>query len=291
MMGEFPTVLITGGDGQLATALRPTFADAYRVVAVGKSDMDVADPKVVTTYIDSLQPKLVLHTAAFTDVDACEEDKPLAYQVNTVGSENVASACARAKVPLIAFSTDYVFDGQKGSPYTEADEPDPLNTYGRSKLEGERRILTIHRDATIVRTGWLYSNTGRNFVLSILSQCDRKPEHLTVVDDQVGSPTWVGNLAAQVRALADHPIRGVVHATSQGEISWCGFTRALLDQLQSDIPVKAITTAELGRPAKRPANSALDNSRLREAGVDVMPTWQAGLVSFVNQYRAAGVAK
>lgn len=290
-MGELPTVLITGGKGQLATALRPTFADAYRVVSVGKGDMDVTDPKVVTTYIDSLQPKLVLHTAAFTDVDACEEDKPRAYQVNTVGSENVASACARAKVPLIACSTDYVFDGRKGQPYTEDDEPDPVNTYGRSKLEGERRILTIHREATVVRTGWLYSNTGRNFVLSILAQCEKEPEQLTVVDDQIGSPTWVGNLAAQVRALADHPIRGVVHATSRGEISWCGFTRALLDQLRITIPVHEITTAELGRPAKRPAYSALDNARLREAGIDVMPTWQEGLASFINQYRAAGVAK
>lgn len=290
-MAERRTVLIAGGEGQLAKALAAAFADVYRVAAPGHTDMDVSDARAVTTYIDSLQPALVLHAAAYTDVDGCESNKPLAYQVNAVGSENVASACARANVRLIAFSTDYVFDGAKNEPYTEADDPNPINAYGRSKLEGERRILTIHRDASVMRTGWLYGGEGRNFLTAIVGQIREGKRELRVVADQVGGPTSVGMLARQVRKLAEADVRGVFHATASGATTWFTFAKEIAERLNPAVSVVPISSEELNRPAPRPAYSVLDNARLRSEHLDIMPAWEDGLGAVLESMKVEGATR
>jgi len=290
MSTEAQPILITGGRGQLAGALGEALAARYKVVSPGRDDMDVTDSEAVRSYIDSLQPGLVLHTAAATDVDGCESEKPRAYQVNVLGSENVATTCAKADVPLIALSTDYVFDGSASEPYSETAEPNPINVYGRSKLEGEERIMTTYPTATVVRTSWLYGGTKRSFVASVLEQVDSGAKELRVVKDQVGSPTWIGNLAEQIACLAETPLPGIVHAAAHGAVSWYEFTVALLEELSIDMPVRPISTPELNRPAPRPQYSALANSRLAAAELDAMPDWREGLKQFASQYKAAKVS-
>ena len=233
-------VLITGAGGQLGAALAEAFPDAD---ALTRADWDVTRPRtdLVT------QCYLVLHAAAWTDVDGAEADPEGAARVNVEGTRNVVALGA----PVVYFSTDYVFDGSKAEPYVESDEPRPLSVYGRTKLEGEREV----REGWIVRSSWLFGWTSKNFVRTML-ELGSKQDEVAVVDDQRGSPTFVGHLAEATKAVLELP-HGTYHVAAGGECTWAEFAEAIFEEAGLDCRVRRITTAELGRPAPRPANSVL----------------------------------
>jgi dTDP-4-dehydrorhamnose reductase len=249
-------VLITGAGGQLGAALREAFPDAD---ARTHAQLDVTRPIEQVT-----QCYLVLHAAAWTDVDGAEADPAGAERVNVAGTRNVVALGA----PVVYYSTDYVFDGGKRDPYVEADEPNPLSVYGRTKLAGEREI----RDGWIIRSSWLFGWTGRNFVRTML-ELGRERDAVRVVDDQVGSPTYVGHLAEATRELLDLP-QGIWHVSAGGECTWAEFAREIFGQAGIDCEVVPITTEELGRPAPRPAYSVL---RSEPEGAPRLPHWREGL--------------
>ena len=257
-------VLITGAGGQLGRALQEAFA-RDDVVALSREDWDVTDPPGDT--VSQGQFDLVLHTAAWTDVDGAEADPQGAAAVNVGGTANAASLGA----PLVTFSTDYVFDGRKGEPYVESDGPSPLSAYGRTKLHGE---AAAGADAWIVRTSWLFGPTGHNFVRTMLRLAGER-EEVAVVDDQRGCPTYVGHLAAAVRELVDgDAARGVWHLSADGECTWADFAEAIFEEAGLDCRVRRITTDEIARPAPRPANSVLRSER---PGAPTLPHWREGL--------------
>lgn len=232
-----------------------------------------ADPRDVTEPIDA-QPDLVLHAAAWTDVDAAESSPDEARRVNVEGTRNVVAL----GVPVVYFSTDYVFDGRKGSPYVESDEPSPLSVYGRTKLEGEREI----RDGWIVRSSWLFGHTGKNFVRTMLDLGQRQ-ESIRVVGDQRGCPTYVGDLAEATKRVLELP-QGTYHVAADGDCTWAEFAEAIFEELHFTCRVIPISSRELGRPAPRPAYSVLrsehpETPRLRhwrESLSEYLETW-AGL--------------
>jgi dTDP-4-dehydrorhamnose reductase len=253
-------VLITGAGGQLGRALAEEFA-GDEVTALTRGDWDVTLPLVL-----SGPPDLVLHSAAWTDVDGAEADPQGAAAVNVGGTRHAAELGA----PLVAFSTDYVFDGRKGSPYVESDRANPLSAYGRTKLYAEG---AAGEDALIVRSSWLFGPTGHNFVRTML-RLGRERDEVAVVDDQVGCPTYVGHLAAAVRGLADRSERGLWHLAADGECSWLELARAIFEEAGIECRVHPIATAELGRPAPRPAYSVLRSER---EGAPRLPHWREGL--------------
>lgn len=263
--GRRRRVLITGAGGQLGQALAATFA-SEDVVALGHEDWDVAYPAG-----DAVRERdfdLVLHTAAWTDVDGAEADPQGATAVNVGGTANVAAL----GVPLVVFSTDYVFDGSKHTPYIESDGPNPLSAYGRSKLHGE----AVAGDAWIVRTSWLFGPTGHNFVRTML-RVGRERDQVAVVDDQRGCPTFVGHLSAAVRELVDKDLpRGPWHLAADGDCTWADFAEAIYEEAGIECRVRRITTDELGRPAPRPAYAVLRSER---EGAPVLPHWRDGLVA------------
>jgi dTDP-4-dehydrorhamnose reductase len=212
----------------------------------------------------SAEADLVLHAAAWTDVDGAESDPAGAGLVNVEGTRNVAALGA----PLAYFSSDYVFEGSKREPYVESDEPRPLSVYGRTKLEGEREV----REGWIVRSSWLFAPTGTNFVRTMLRLAEERDE-LSVVADQVGCPTYVGHLAEATRELLSLP-GGVWHLAADGECSWAEFARSIFEEAGVDCRVREITTEEFGRPAPRPAYSVLRSER---PGAPRLPHWREGL--------------
>jgi len=251
-------VLITGGSGQLGRELVDVFDGA---VVTDESSLDITDRDATVGAITSLGPDVIVHTAAWTDVDGCEADTARAMQVNALGTRHVADGARRVGAHVVYVSTDYVFDGTKPVPYDEWDLPAPRSVYGRSKLGGEREL---DPGATIVRTSWLFGRHGSNFVKTIL----RATGELRVVDDQRGCPTAAADLAAVVRQLAVGRLPGVFHVTNQGHTTWFEFARDILIAADDDpARVVPISTAELGRPAPRPANSVLDNAALRLIGI------------------------
>jgi dTDP-4-dehydrorhamnose reductase len=256
-----PRVLITGAAGQLGEALREVFPEAE---ARGRDDFDVTDPS------PGEPPDLVLHAAAWTDVDGAEEDPASAERVNVVGTRNVVALGA----PVVYFSTDYVFDGSKKAPYVESDPPAPLSAYGRTKLEGEREV----RAGWILRSSWLFGPTGENFVRTMLA-LSKEHEEVRVVADQRGSPTFVGHLAAASVRILELPY-GTYHVAAEGDCTWAEFAHAIFHETRSSCRVIPITSAEAGRPARRPAYSVL---RTEHPETPRLPHWRDGLAACLDR--------
>jgi dTDP-4-dehydrorhamnose reductase len=262
--GRRRRVLITGAGGQLGHALRQAFA-GEDVFPLTRADWDVTSPPSDTVSQGGFD--LVLHAAAWTDVDGAEADPQGAAAVNVGGTAHVAAL----KAPLVAYSSDYVFDGRKRSPYLESDGPNPLSAYGRTKLHGE---AAAGRGAWVVRTSWLFGATGHNSLRTLL-RLGAERDEVAVVDDQRGSPTYVGHLAEATRALVDGDLpRGLWHVAADGDCTWADFAEAIFEEAGLPCRVQRITTAELGRPAPRPAYSVLRSER---AGAPRLPDWREGL--------------
>jgi dTDP-4-dehydrorhamnose reductase len=254
-LGTRPDILITGGEGQLGRALREVFPGAD---APGRGAFDVTSPS------EAFSPGLVLHAAAWTDVDGAEREAVEAERVNVLGTRNVVALGA----PVVYFSTDYVFDGAKRAPYVESDEPRPMSVYGRTKLAGEAEV----GEGWVIRSSWLYGPTGRNFVRTMLSVAAGR-EEVRVVDDQRGSPTYVGHLARATAEVLRLP-HGLYHVAGDGECTWAEFAEAIFAEAGLRCRVVRVTSAELGRPARRPSYSVL---RSENPGTPRLPHWRDGL--------------
>jgi dTDP-4-dehydrorhamnose reductase len=250
--------LITGAGGQLGQALLEEFSPDG-AVGLTRAEWDVELPPP-----DGLSPQVVLHAAAWTNVDGAEDDPQGAAAANVGGTANVAAL----GVPLVYYSTDYVFDGHKREPYVESDGPNPQSAYGRTKLHGE---AAAGERAWIVRSSWLFGPTGQNFVRTMLRLAEERDE-VAVVDDQRGSPTYVGHLASATRQVLALP-RGVYHVAAEGDVTWADFAEAIFEEAGLRTRVRRITTQELGRPAPRPAYSVLRS----EKGAPTLPHWREGL--------------
>jgi len=298
--GSAMTVLVTGLGGQLGTALAAAASDAgIPVSLVGQPTFEFDRPETITRAFAQASPDLVINTAAYTAVDAAETDAEAAFCANRDGPALLAGLCRAADVPLIHVSTDYVFDGTKGAPYLETDPVAPLGVYGASKLAGERAVLESGARALVVRTSWLYSDTGRNFVRTMLA-ASRRTRSLRVVGDQKGCPTTAADLAAALLAIAarikaegwQERFVGVVHAAGTGSTTWHGLALALFEEATrhgvSAPDIVPIRTDEWPTPTRRPADSRLDCTRLADVFGVTLPPWRDGLRRTVDRLALQG---
>ncbi|MDP9118006.1 MAG: dTDP-4-dehydrorhamnose reductase [Actinomycetota bacterium] len=275
--------LITGSYGQLGTDLQAVLAGSPQdqVRAVDVDVLDITDSGAVGAMIAQFAPDVVLNAAAYTAVDAAETHEELAYRVNATGPAVLAAAVGNHGGRLIHVSTDYVFPGDGERPYEVDDETGPKSAYGRTKLAGELAVRELLPDTShVVRTAWVYGATGANFVKT-MARLEREHDTVSVVDDQRGSPTWSADLARALVELARSGApAGTYHCTGGGDTTWCGFTKAIFEELGAD-PARVLptTTGAFPRPAPRPAYSVLSDSAWRAAGLTPMPAWRDALAS------------
>lgn len=288
-----PVILLTGADGQIGWELRRALAPLGRVAAMRRAELDLADPAGIRGTVRSVAPGLIVNAAAYTAVDRAEEEPELAHRVNAEAPGVLAEEAARTGALLVHYSTDYVFDGEKRSPYVETDTPAPVNAYGRSKLEGEEAVRASGARHLILRTSWIYGARGSNFLRTML-RLAREREELRVVSDQTGSPTW-SRMVAEATALALGSLRresdllgnaaavsGTYHLTAAGETSWHAFAERILatdprreeQRCRSVVP---ISTAEYPTPARRPARSVLSCERFADTFGLRLPQWEEQL--------------
>lgn len=282
-------VMVIGAGGMLGRDLVPALAAAgheaiaadLRPVEGVTLTLDMTDRAALAGAIATECPDAIALLAAFTDVDGAEQDEAAAYRVNALGPWNVALEARAHDLPLLYVSTDYVFDGQKGSSYDEYDSPNPQSVYGRSKRAGEIHVERLCPRHFIARTSWLYGHHGKNFVETMLKAAAERPE-LRVVHDQWGAPTWTVDLAATIVRLLGSDRYGTYHVTGQGATTWFDFAQEILRQGGLATPVYPQTTQELNRPAPRPAYSVLRNRALDLGGFIAMPRWQDSLRSYMK---------
>jgi dTDP-4-dehydrorhamnose reductase len=278
-------ILLFGSNGQLARDLALRLAE-HTVVPRTHEQLDIRDAETVTRSVSESNPDFIINTAAYHRVDDCEDHPELAFGVNAAGVYNLARAAQLHKSVLVHFSTDYVFDGSKALPYTEADRPNPLSIYGMSKLAGERLIERYCEKYFILRTCGLYgaggsASKGGNFVRSILRAAENK-KPLRVVDDQIVTPTSTADLAHKVSELIEHNAYGIYHMTNTGECSWFDFAHEILRLGGISAEVTPVSAQEFGANAQRPAYSVLDNARLRALGISDFRTWHEALAEFLR---------
>ena len=279
-------ILVIGRNGQVSRALQSRLAGMGELIVRGSDQLDLARPELIRSPIDALRPDLIINAAAHTAVDQAEHEPELAFAINATAPGILAQTAADLGVPLVHYSTDYVFDGHKPEPYTEDDAPNPLSVYGRSKLAGEEAIRQTAGQHLILRTSWVYSTEGRNFLLTMQRLLQEKPQ-LRVVADQIGAPTWAGTIADSTARLIERwradqcGAWGTYHLTARGETSWFGFAQAigehLIEQHKSCAEIEPIPSSAYPTPAPRPLNSRLDCTRLlQEWGVS-QPDWKTAL--------------
>lgn len=280
----------------MGSALLRAVPPAGEVYAPTSQQLDISSEMQVAEAFAEFGPELVINAAAYTNVDQAEIDRTTARAVNAAGPANLARACKRAGSSLIHLSTDYVFSGDGQRPYREIDATEPINLYGESKLAGERAITEILQEHLILRVSWVFSDTGNNFVKTMLGLCDR--QELSVVNDQLGTPCAAADIAACIWQISDRaaqpPYQGVYHFCSQPVVSWCDFARTIFAQLQSVRPdvsipqVKPISSNEYPTRARRPGNSVLDGSRLEKDFGFQAPDWQPALQDVIQLLASRG---
>lgn len=280
-------ILVTGGRGMLGRDLCAVLGREHDCLPVGSAEMDVTVSAAVHEWVERERPDVIVHAAAYTDVDGCEREPDRAFRVNALGAWHVATAAARVGAAVVAIGTDYVFDGERREPYTEFDLPRPINAYGRSKRAGEELALRACSRTTIVRTQWLYGAHGKNFVFAILRAAAAR-EPLRVVCDQVGAPTYTRDLAEKIAVLLDQICRKqtllpIYHINNAGACSWYEFAVAILNGAgYADTPVEPIATSQWPGPARRPAYSVLRRYVLELEGQDDLRPWQEALHEFLS---------
>jgi dTDP-4-dehydrorhamnose reductase len=283
-------IFVTGASGQVGREMSGAFT-GHDIIAGQRPEFELTDERSVRLAIEAARPDLVVHPGAYTDVDGCERDPERAYRTNALGTRYVALAARDAGAELVVVSTDYVFDGRKGQPYVEWDAPNPLSVYGRSKLAGEWEAQTLHSRCYVVRTSWVYSPQGRNFVNTMLRLAAERPV-VTVVDDEWGGPTLAGDLAAAISQLVRRSVYGVYHLANAGSCSRYQLAARAIARAGLLTPVQAIGTAEFlaqhPLPARRPANSTLANLAGAALGITLRPWWEA-LEGFLSGPVALGL--
>ena len=286
-------ITVTGQSGQVVLSMLERAPEGVTATALGRPGLDLEQPGSIGPAIIASRPDLVVNAAAFTAVDLAESEEAAAQTVNGAAAGEVARAAARLGVPVIQISTDYVFDGSLDRPYREGDPVGPISAYGRSKLAGEEAVAAATPNHAILRTAWVYSPFGKNFVRTMLRLAETRDE-VGVVADQVGSPTSALDIADAIftvaRNLVERPeatLRGVFHMGAQGEAVWADVAEAIFAERERlggmPVRVKRIATTDYPTPARRPANSRLDSSRLKTVHGIALPHWQASLASCVRR--------
>jgi len=273
------TVAVTGAGGMLGHAIQKVFSDVH-LIPFTRTDLDVTDLDDTVKKVRGTRPDFLIHAAAFTNVDACETEPEKAYLVNGVGARNLAIACEEVRCPIMHISSDYVFDGAKGSPYDEWDRTNPVSQYGRSKLMAEQFVSSLTTRFYIVRTSWLFGGKGKNFVDTIIRLLAEK-DSLQVVNDQFGCPTLTDDLARTLRELLGKGY-GLYHVTNSGICTWHEFAVKIAEIKGLKKPIIPVTSEEFRRPAKRPAYSVLNNTMLRLEGIGPLRPWQEALDEYLS---------
>ena len=296
-------ILIFGAAGQVGRELQRSFAGAGEIVACNRSSVDLSSEDQVRSTIRRVAPEVILNAAAYTAVDKAESEPELAMAINAVAPRVMAEEALRCNALLVHYSTDYVFDGTKSSPWIETDDTNPLSSYGASKLAGEEAIRKVGGRYLIFRTSWVYGPHGQNFLFTML-RLARQRDELRIVNDQLGAPTTSIALADATRSIVDGVLEeksgpaedwaGVYHMTCSGSVSWCGFARAIFeragDLLEGKLPrVVGIPSSEYPTPARRPQNSVLNCEKLRDRFSITLPSWQDALDTVMQQIAAAQI--
>ncbi|NKM54615.1 dTDP-4-dehydrorhamnose reductase [Rhizobium anhuiense] len=286
-------IAVTGKSGQVTSALQALKAPDIEVIAIGRPELDLLAPSMVRETIAKLKPDVVVSSAAYTAVDKAESDEAAAFAINRDGAGAIAAAAAELSIPVIHLSTDYVFDGDKLERYVESDPVGPVSVYGRSKLEGEYAVAAANENHVILRTAWVYSTFGHNFVKTMLRLAETRDE-LSVVSDQLGCPTSANDIAEAIVKIAARlssdsspDLRGVFHLAGSGETNWAEFARYILSILEEKtggrVIVRDIATADYPTAAKRPANSRLCCDKLKRLYGVSMPEWQVSTRTVVTK--------
>ena len=283
---ESKRVLLFGKNGQLGTELCRVLVDSCELLAIGRREADLERPEEIRKTIRDFRPVVVINAAAYTGVDAAEANRELAQRVNAAAPAVIAEEVRRADALLVHYSTDYVFNGEKESPYVEEDEPSPLNVYGATKLDGERAVQHSACRYLIFRISWLYAAHGKNFYATVLRLSADRPQ-LRIVDDQWGSPTSAGDVADATAAVLEKVVgtpsaaalSGIYHMTGPGRTTWCAFAREIVKSARraTASEIASISTEEYGAPAKRPRNSVLSSEKLARVFEVVLPPWKEQL--------------
>ncbi|MHB8073333.1 dTDP-4-dehydrorhamnose reductase [Desulfosporosinus fructosivorans] len=277
-------VLVTGAKGQVGTdmvlclELHPI---QYQVFGYGRPDLDITDVIQVAKTFEQVKPDVVIHTAAYTQVDLAETDRDRAHAVNAIGTRNLVVEAEKIDAKFVYLSTDYVFDGQKETPYSESDRTNPQSVYGKSKRAGEEFVLSLSSKHFIVRTSWVYGKYGANFVKTML-KLEHEGKALNVVDDQFGSPTYTVDLAHLLQQLIDTECYGIYHVTNSGSCSWYEFAKKIFEVAGKQVQINPCTTADFSRPAPRPAYAVLEHEGIKLNGFQDLRPWQEGLEDFLS---------
>lgn len=274
-------ILITGSNGMLGHDLIEVLKDNHELILTTSKTLDITNKDQVFEVICDAEPDVVINSAAYTDVDGCEENQDLAYSVNGEGVKNLALACKEVDCALVHISTDYIFNGKNDRPWVEDDEIGPISVYGKSKLKGEEAILETLDKYFIVRTAWLYGINGKNFPKTMLELAKNHSE-ITVVYDEVGTPTYTPDLAYGISELIETDYYGIYHLTNSGNCSWCEFARYIFEVADKDVKVVPVTASEFARPAPRPSYSVLENKNWVDKGFKPLRSYKEAIKEYVE---------
>jgi dTDP-4-dehydrorhamnose reductase len=285
-------IVVTGADGQLGKELRLVSVayPRFDFIFFSKQDLPIDQSAGFDPIFESLRPGFCINCAAFTAVDLAEKERDQAFLINGESVGKLAAECAKYRVRLIHISTDYVFDGASAGPLKEDDKTSPINTYGASKLLGEELAISNNPDTLIIRTAWVYSEFGNNFVKTMI-RLMKDRETIKVVDDQIGSPTYAADLAAAILRIMDSGkfIAGIYHYSNEGRISWYDFALVIKDLIGSNCRVIPIPSSRYPTPAKRPNYSLLDKTKIKSVYSIAVPGWKASLIACIDRIKKQGV--
>jgi len=283
-------ILVIGAKGMLGRDLvrivhsrfRGDRRSSWEILEWDIDEIDIREEKKTVTKIESFRPEIVINVAGYTDVDGCESNEEEAFAINAEGMKHVALGALRCRAEVVYLSTDYVFDGKKAKPYLEDDPPNPLNVYGRSKLKGEQYAQEVVKNALIIRTQWLYGRHGKNFVASVLRQAKEK-KVLSIVNDQIGSPTYTVDLSEAISVLLQCDAHGIFHVANSDLCTWYTFSQAILKLSGMEgVKVIPISSKELGQPATRPSYSVLNCQKLKQVTGMTLRPWSEALKDFLQ---------
>ena len=280
-------ILVTGGKGQLGTDCVRVFRETHEVLAIDLDELDITRRVDLEALVQKFMPDIIINCAAYTQVDHCEIEKKLAWNVNVTGTENLVNCMKKQGERLIHISTDYVFDGRKKipDPYVETDQTNPVSYYGKTKHESEKVVQRASDRHVIVRPAWMYGVNGYNFLKTMLSLALKNPGHeIKVVNDQYGSPTWSYALALQIERIIHAHAGGIYHATGEGFCTWFELAEYFLNKMQVPHNIVPCTSREYPTRAQRPKNSILENRHLKEKGINIMSQWQDDIDEFVSGF-------
>ena len=274
-------ILITGSNGMLGHDLIKVLDESHELILTNSKTLDITDETQVMDFICDKKPDIIINSAAYTDVDGCEENPELAYNVNGEGVEYLALACKKIDASLVHISTDYVFDGLSREPISEDAQIAPISVYGKSKLKGEQAIQEILDKFFIIRTAWLYGINGKNFPKTML-ELSKNHSQISVVYDEVGTPTYTLDLALAICELIETDYYGIYHITNSGSCSWCEFSRYIFEIANKDVKVIPITASEFARPAPRPSYSVLDNKNWINHGFKPLRNYKEAINEYIE---------